>query len=142
MNEELRSVNDLLESRNRALHERSTELADTRRYFAAVLDSMGVAVIVVDRGLVVTSWGGGAEELWGIRTDEAEGVVLLALDIGLPVEELAGPIRSTLGGTGQRTTVAAHNRRGQTITCSIVSSPLAIEDGVVSGAVLLIEQVD
>ena len=54
---------------------------------------MGVGVVVLDRSLSIQVWNAHSSELWGLRADEAEGRNLLALELGLPVEELRGPLR-------------------------------------------------
>ena len=45
-------------------------------------------------GARVEVWNDRAEDLWGVRADEVRGQHLLDLDIGLPVESCAEPIRT------------------------------------------------
>ena len=145
MNDELQSVNDELGLRNRALHERTGELTGARSYFQGVIDSIRAALVVIDPELEILTWNAGAEELWGVRADEAEGRSLLALDIGLPVEHLAAPVREVFLGSDRRTAVlAAHNRRGREIRCRITCSAMAPPgDGgaVTKGVILLMEPI-
>ena len=141
MNDELQSVNDELALRNRALQERSTELADARGYFRSVLDSVGVGLVAVDSDLRVLSWNAGAENLWGARADEAEGRTLLSLDIGLPLEQLAAPIRAVMSGEVSERTVdlSAYNRRGRPISCRVDCAALRSASGEQLGVILLME---
>ena len=55
-------------------------------------------MVVVDTDLRVTVWGPGADDLWGLRSDEATGRVFAELDIGLPVEDLVPVLKRTLTG--------------------------------------------
>ena len=138
MNDELQAVNDELAVRNRSLQERSGELTTARRYFQAVLDSVRAGLVVIDRDLNVLTWNAGAEDLWGARADEAQGRSLLSLDIGLPLEQLAAPIREVLAGDVEERVIdlSAHNRRGRPIRCRVKVSPMQEEDG--DGGVLLV----
>jgi two-component system, chemotaxis family, CheB/CheR fusion protein len=143
MNDELQEVNDALEHRNRSLRERTEELEAARAYFASVLDSLASGVAVVDRDLEIRSWNAGAEELWGLRGDEVLGRSLLGLDIGLPVDDLAGPVRRVLTGSlpSSMVELPAHNRRGQPIVCRVHCTPQQGADGAAHGLVLLMETV-
>jgi two-component system, chemotaxis family, CheB/CheR fusion protein len=89
-------------------------------------------------------WNHRAEDLWGLRQDEAVDHHLLSLDIGLPTEQLAGPLRSVLGGGSDReqAVVEAVNRRGRSIGCTTTILPLLSPSGdgdAVRGAILLME---
>jgi len=79
-----------------------------------------------DRQQRVQVWNHRAEDLWGLRQDEAVDHHVLSLDIGLPTERLAGPLRSVLGGASGReeTVVEAVNRRGRAIECVTTILPL------------------
>jgi two-component system, chemotaxis family, CheB/CheR fusion protein len=97
----------------------------------------------------VQVWNHRAEDLWGLRQDEAVEHHLLSLDIGLPVEQLAGPLRTVLSGSSGRehAMLEAVNRRGRTIACVTTILPLlAAADGdgdgdgaPVRGAIVLME---
>lgn len=106
---------------------------------------MGVGLAVVDRQQRVRVWNRHAENLWGVREDEAVDDHLLSLDIGLPVERLAGPLRTVLGGASEReqAKLDAVNRRGRTIECMTSILPLRASDGAdgnpVRGAIVLME---
>ena len=54
------------------------------------------AVIVLNEDLRVQVWSPGAEDLWGLRPEEAEGKELLSLDIGLPAVQIAPMLRQVL----------------------------------------------
>jgi len=140
MNDELQAVNDELAVRNRALQDRSGELHATRRHFQSVLDSVRAGLVVIDRDLNVLTWNAGAEDLWGARADEAQGRSLLGLDIGLPLEQLAAPIREVLAGEAEERIVglSAHNRRGRPIRCRVKCWQMRNGDELV-GVILLME---
>jgi len=144
MNEELQSTNEELETINDELRDRTGELNRVNDFLEAILTSLGIGVAVVDRQQRVQVWNDRAEDLWGLRQDEAVHHHLLSLDIGLPVEQLAGPLRSVLGGVSGRETalVEAINRRGRSIACATTILPLASTDGDghgVRGAIVMME---
>ena len=145
MNEELQSTNEELETINDELRDRTAELNQVNEFLEAILTSLGIGVVVVDRQQRVQIWNDRAEDLWGVRQDEAVDHHLLSLDIGLPVELLAGPLRSVLGGGSERelAMLDAVNRRGRTIQCATTIMPLLTSGGgdgqVVRGAIVLME---
>ena len=145
MNEELQSTNEELETINDELRDRTAELNQVNEFLEAILTSLGIGVVVVDRQQRVQIWNDRAEDLWGVRQDEAVDHHLLSLDIGLPVERLAGPLRSVLGGGSERelAMLDAVNRRGRTIQCATTIMPLLTSGGgdgqVVRGAIVLME---
>ena len=145
MNEELQSTNQELETINNELRDRTTELNQVNDFFEAILTSVGIGVAVVDRQQRVQVWNHRAEDLWGLRQDEAVDQHLLSLDIGLPVEHLAGPLRSVLGGASDReqTMLEAVNRRGRPVECATTILPLVSSDSgdgqTVRGAIVLME---
>jgi two-component system CheB/CheR fusion protein len=145
MNEELQSTNEELETINDELRDRTSELNQVNDFLEAILTSLGIGVAVVDRQQRVQVWNRRAEDLWGVRQDEATEHHLLSLDIGLPVERLAGPLRSVLGGASERehTVLEAVNRRGRAIECTTTILPLvpqgATDGQPVRGAIVLME---
>ena len=145
MNEELQSTNEELETINDELRDRTGELNQVNDFLEAILTSLSVGVAVVDRNQRVQVWNHRAEDLWGLRQDEALDHHLLSLDIGLPVERLAGPLRTVLGGASEReeALLEAVNRRGRRIECATTILPLvAPTDGdgrSVRGAIVLME---
>ena len=141
MNEELQSSNEELETMNDELRERTEQLHQVSELTQAVLGSMAIAVAVVDRRQVVQVWNGYAQELWGLRSEEAEGQHLMGVDIGFPVDQLKAPLRAVLGGEGPRASlvVPANNRRGKAIDCAVTCVPLQA-DGEIRGAIVLMEE--
>jgi two-component system, chemotaxis family, CheB/CheR fusion protein len=145
MNEELQSTNEELETINDELRERTAELNQVNEFLEAILTSLGIGVAVIDRQQRVQVWNHRAEDLWGLRNDEAVEHHLLSLDIGLPTEQLAGPLRAVLGGASDRedAVVQAVNRRGRAIRCATTILPLVAPNGdhgeAVRGAILLME---
>ena len=144
MNEELQSTNEELETINDELRDRTGELNRLNEFLEAILTSLGIAVAVVDRQQRIQVWNLRAEDLWGLRRDEAVEHHLLSLDIGLPTEQLAGPLRSVLAGGSEReqAVVKAVNRRGRSIQCATTILPLLAPSGdgdPVRGALILME---
>jgi two-component system CheB/CheR fusion protein len=141
MNEELHSTNEELETMNTELIDRTEQLDESKSLLESILGSMQAAVIVLDRKLEVQSWNTLAEELWGLRAEEATQKNLLGLDIGLPVEELRKPIREVLNGAtdAAKTALDAVDRRGKHIRCTVTCNPLKGDDGAPPGVMLLVE---
>ena len=144
MNEELQSTNDELQVINAELRGRTEELNRTNGFLGAVLRSLGSAVIVLTEDLRVRVWSPGAEDLWGLRPEEAESRDVLSLDIGLPAAEIAPWLRGVLAGAdGSGTSVidlSALNRRGKTVKLRVAASPMRSEEGTISGLILVIDQ--
>ena len=125
-NEELQSGNEELETMNEELRTRSGELEEARVYLEGVLSSVGAGLVVLDADLRVRSWNRGAEELWGLRGDEVHMQSFMRLDFGLPTSRLTQPLQDCLR-TGERVgpfAIDAVNRKGRSIVCSVVCSPL------------------
>jgi two-component system, chemotaxis family, CheB/CheR fusion protein len=144
-NEELQSTNDELQSMNDELRERTSQLDHANDFLESVLTSLRTAVVVLDADFIVQAWNGRADDLWGLRTDEAVGQHLLNLDIGLPTDQLRPRVRDVLAGqpTGDEPLrVEAINRRGRTVQLTISASPLTGRDGHTSGAIVLMDQLD
>jgi two-component system CheB/CheR fusion protein len=141
MNEELQSTNEELQTMNDELRTRSTDLNAAHSFLESVFTSLRSAVVVVDRAYRVRVWNHRAQDLWGLRPDEALDAHLLNLDIGLPVGELRQPIRDILNGAEEHLelTVPATNRKGRAIDCHLRLSPLRERDGTVTGVIVLME---
>jgi two-component system, chemotaxis family, CheB/CheR fusion protein len=101
-------------------------------------------VAVLNRDLHVQMWNRWAEDLWGLRADEAVGQHFLNLDIGLPTEQLRPMIRQLLadGTEPLATRIHAVNRRGRTIEVRAFCTALTRHDGDTSGVVLVMDPVD
>jgi two-component system CheB/CheR fusion protein len=126
MNEELQSMNQELTTVNDELRERSETLNEVSTFLESLFSSMRSGIAVLDRDLRVQVWNRQAEELWGVRSAEVEQVHFLTLDIGLPLERTAQPIRSSLAGTlpSHEMVLQAVNRRGRAIACKTSIFPL------------------
>ena len=95
---------------------------------------------MIDRDQRIQVWNQRAEDLWGLRQDEAVDHHLLSLDIGLPTEQLVPALRAALnGGDRQDVQVEAVNRRGRSIVCHTTVMPLLSgdSDAQVRGAIVL-----
>ncbi|MGI5156547.1 CheR family methyltransferase [Microbispora sp. CA-102843] len=143
MNEELQSSNDELQQINETLNARTLELDRANQFVASVVRSLGDVVVVVDRDLRVLLWSPAAEELWGLRADEAHGCALPSLDIGLPLDPLLPVMRLVLdgepaaAGQGDPASVEAVNRRGRPVRLAVTLAPLHEDDASVQGLILV-----
>jgi two-component system, chemotaxis family, CheB/CheR fusion protein len=145
MNEELQSTNEELETMNDELRHRTLELDDMNTFLETILTTIGLAVIVIDRGQHVRIWNRRAREMWGLTAEEAEGQHLLSLDIGLPVEKLKPQLKALLSGQSEREDVIldATNRRGRSVQARVTFLPLGLpsDDGL-AGVIMMIETAD
>ncbi|MGY1603123.1 CheR family methyltransferase [Geodermatophilus sp. SYSU D00815] len=145
MNEELQSMNDELHSTNEELRSRTEEVDGLNRFLSGVLGSFRVGVAVVDSELRVLAWNSAAEDLWGVREDEARGQLLLRLDIGLPVAELQTLLRGQITGDGaphESVELPAVNRRGRQVLVRVTVSPFQQSPEGREGAVVLMDPTD
>src|SRR5215475_13498954 len=142
MNEELQSTNDELQLINDVLRLRGEELDTSKAFAASTLRSLGSAVIVVDIDLRVYVWGPGAEDLWGLRADEATGRLFAELDIGLPVADIVPLLKQTLAGGSDRTetVVEAMNRRGRPVRMVLECLLLHDEEGNRRGGIMVMNE--
>jgi two-component system CheB/CheR fusion protein len=142
MNEELQSTNEELETINDELRRRTDELNEVNAWMSAILTSLKLAVVVLDRDMRIRGWNRKSEDLWGLREEEVRGHRLLQQDIGVPVQRLKAPIHACLQGALQQEelVVDATNRRGRAIQVCVTCTPLAGPDGEVRGAIVLMEE--
>ncbi|HEY2724351.1 MAG TPA: PAS domain S-box protein, partial [Pseudonocardiaceae bacterium] len=142
MNEELQSTNDELQTINDELRDRTMDLDEANEFLEAILTSLHAGVTVIGQDMTVQVWNRRAEDLWGLRQDEAVGKHFLDLDIGLPTDQLRPVIRQTLGGDDgpHELQVEAVNRRGRKIDVRVLCSPLHSSLPGAAGALLVIEQ--
>ena len=143
MNEELESTNTELQTINTELQERSMQLDRVNSFMEEIMANLQLGVAVLDKDLRVQLWNRRAVDLWGVQAAETIGQPLLGLDIGLPLAELANPIKKCLNGSDgfQEMTVEATNRRGKTFTCRVQCSAMGGLDGGRS-VILLMEAVE
>ncbi len=141
MNEELQSANEELQGTNDEIRARGEELNELNGFLESILTSLRAAVVVVDADLKVLVWNDRAEDMWGLREEEARGKHILGLDVGLPIERLKQPMRSALtDGDGHASLkLEAINRRGRPIEVQITTTPLRTRTKAVRGVILLIE---
>jgi two-component system, chemotaxis family, CheB/CheR fusion protein len=141
MNEELQSTNEQLSTINDELRERTDELNELTAFMESVLSSLRAGVAVLDLDLRVQAWNGFAEDLWGVRSQEVQGVPFLNLDIGLPLEPLASPLHAALrdGDTPESIVLEAVNRRGKAIECKVSFTKLTTPERKLSGVLVLME---
>jgi two-component system CheB/CheR fusion protein len=148
MNEELTSTNDELEAMNEEQRRHAEELDRLNLFLEGILGNLGVGVVVVDRERKVQLWNGNSEDLWGLRAEEVEGEDMLSLDIGLPVEELKGPLEEVISSSSSSSestdlVLDAVNRRGRSFKCEVRVMPLvSAKQGLFGGIVLMREPGD
>jgi two-component system CheB/CheR fusion protein len=146
MNEELQSTNDELRDLNDRLQHRTEELNQFNGYFQSVLNTLGAAVVVMDRALHVRVWSEKAQDFWGVRGDEVLGQSFLDLDIGLPVEELRQALRDAVAtGREREQSLNGINRRGKQVRSRVRIAPYFSTPGGstgVDGLILLIEEAE
>ena len=142
MNEELQSANEELQTINDELRNRSTDLNSAHAFLESVFTSLRSGVVVLDRNLRVLVWNHRAEDLWGLRADEAQRTDFLGLDIGLPVHDLRQPIRDILSGAAEHleTLLPATSRRGKALECRVMLAPLHDSGDGVEGVILLMDE--
>jgi two-component system CheB/CheR fusion protein len=146
MNEELQSMNDELQFSNEALRDRQDDLDRLNDFMGSVLSSMSSGVAVVDADMTVLAWNARAEDLWGVRADEAVGAHLMNLDIGLPLDDLRQPLRDQLSGPGasepSALTLAAVNRRGRAINVRVTLTHLVDSRTTTTAAMMVMDELD
>ena len=145
MNEELQSTNEELQTINDEARERGDQLGELNGFLESILTSLRSAVAVVDRDLHVRKWSRRAEDMWGLRQDEALHKNFLNLDIGLPVDRLRAPIRACLARESEflDVTLDATNRRGRPVKVRVTCTPLATGAAdQARGVILLMEEVE
>jgi two-component system, chemotaxis family, CheB/CheR fusion protein len=141
MNEELQSTNDELQTINDELRERTAELDNAKAFLEAILTSLRAGVAVVNRDMHVRVWNRRAEDLWGLRPEEAVGQHFLNLDIGLPTDRLRPLIRQVLAGdsASHEVRLPAVNRRGRTVEVRVTGTPLSRDGEEATGAILVMD---
>ena len=141
MNEELQSTNDELRTTNEELQKRTLEAKRTGAYLTAILASIDLGIMVLDRQLVVQLWNRLAEDMWGLRAEEAQGHRLVDLDIGLPVAELIAPAQACMNGSVREDVeLEAINRRGKTLNYHVACAPLTDKEDLTTGVILVMEE--
>lgn len=102
-----------------------------------MLSSLRLAVMLLNRTYVVTSWNSTCQEIWGLREEEAVGQELFALDIGLPVEKLREPLGNLLGGRAPKRPYPSRPRKA--VQVELEFHPLAGRNGEITGAVVVLQ---
>ena len=140
MNEELQSSNEELQNTNDELNIRTNELHRVSVFTESILTSLKMGMAVLDSRLSIQLWNNRMVELWGLRAEEVRDRFFFDLDIGLPVEQLRGMIRSCQAAENdyQELILEAIERRGKSIDCRIICTPLKIKEEH-QGLILLME---
>lgn len=138
-------MNDELHTTNEELRTTTDEVGALNRFMTGVLGSFRVGVAVVDPELRVLAWNAAAEDLWGVREDEARGQHVLGLDIGLPVAELQPLLHRQIAGAAEpheTVELDAVNRRGRQIRVRVTVSAFQQLPEERGGAVLLMDPIE
>jgi len=144
MNEELQSTNEELQTINDEVRERSTEVMKLNSFLESILTSLRGAVVMLDRDLEIHKWNHRAEDMWGLRAEEVLHRNFLNLDIGLPVEQLKGPIKACLSQEAEflELTMEGNNRRGKRISVKVTCTQVTQSGGgEPTGVILVMEEV-
>lgn len=124
---------------NEELRQRGDELLDVSTFFGAIVATPHSGIAVLDRELLVRAWNPRMEELWGVRADEVAGKPFVALDIGLPIDQLAGTIRTSLAtGTEGEHVLDCTTRRGKSLRCRVTVTPMKADPS--RGVTLVVEE--
>ena len=140
MNEELQSSNEELQTTNNELNMRTEELNRVSVFMESILTSLKMGMTVLDSRLSIQLWNNRMIELWGLRVEEVRDRFFFDLDIGLPVEQLRGMIRNCQAEENdyQELTLKAIDRRGKSIDCRVICTPLKTKEQQ-QGLILLME---
>ncbi|WP_426000413.1 CheR family methyltransferase [Caulobacter sp. DWR1-3-2b1] len=143
LNEEARSSNEEMESVNEELRLQGQQATSYRLHLESVLRAMNGGVIVIDARNRVQGWNRWNEATWGPRTEEAIGVSLDALDIGLPVHRLRAEVELVQSGRAEyaEQVLEGLDRRGRPIICRVRISPLLDDAGDGHGVVILFQDI-
>ena len=143
MNEELQSTNEELHAINDELRLRSLDLNRVNTFMTSILSNLKSGVAVLDNDMVVQIWSDKAEDMWGIRSDEAVGSHLLTLDIGLPLEQIKSEVRAVTSAEAdfREVTLSATNRRGRQVACQVSLSRLIGDSESPEGVLMLMDLV-
>ena len=142
MNEELRSTNEELRGANDQLRSRTDELNLVNGFTQSILSNVSVAIVAVDPELKIVLWNKTAKGLWGLDAEDVRGKPLSELEIGLPVDQLVGPVRATLSGGGgaRKVLLNAVDRKGKRFRCRVTITPSTGAAHDPLGAVLVMEE--
>ncbi len=145
MNEELQSMNDQLHASNEGLREEQVEGDNLNDFLESVLAGMNAGIPVVDPRHEVIAWNAKAEDLWGVRADEAVGRQLDALDTGLPGDQLTPLLDRHFsdGAAGHQVTrLRSVNRGGRAIDLQVTVTTMSTDGDSPAAAVVTMEVVD
>ncbi|MEA5596145.1 CheR family methyltransferase [Rivularia sp. UHCC 0363] len=142
MNEELQSTNEELQTMNEEMRDNSDELNRVNCFLESILTSIRSGVVVLSPELHILIWNRKAEDLWGLRFDEVFSQHFMSLDIGLPIEKLRQLLKAILNKETEyhELTLNATNRRGKSIGCHIILTPLINSGTDIQGVILLMEE--
>ncbi len=142
-NEELKSANEELEAANDELRDTSEQLNSINIYNKNIIHSMSQSLIVWNKENIIRTWNPSAEEMWGIKSDEAIGKNIFSLNVGIESREIQQKIRKSIQTgsiyhEGSREYISpSHGKRFMQLTII----PLIDNIGNEMGAMMLSEDV-
>ena len=139
----LQEANEKLETTVEELRARGDALLIHRARTGAVLDGISAGVIAVDRRFCVTDWTRWCENSFGVRSEEALGQSLFAIEIGLPFNKIRRQLKTMLGGKTGDTDLQLYavNRAGKPFICRVLVSAVKAVGDEIDGLVLVIENI-
>src|SRR5262245_7002536 len=96
--EELQAANTELGSLNSELEGRTGELNRLDTHHRSLLDSLDQGVVVMNRDGAITTWNQTAEQMWGLRAEQAVGRQIFALPIGEVAQRIGSAFDRALRG--------------------------------------------
>ena len=145
MNEELQSTNEELETINDELRQRTLELNEVNAFLETILVEHGVAVIVVDREQRVQIWNGqSTEDSGACAPTRRRASTCSGSTSACPLDGVRRRCCDVLAGREGRAELVldARNRRGRDIRCRVTLVPLVAGGEAVTGAIVLMEELD
>jgi len=140
--EESRSTAEEMEAANEELRIRTGQALHSAMHLRAILRSLNVGIIVLDRMQIIESWNRWNENTWGLRAEEAVGRPFASLDIGFPVQSQVGNLQRVRNGEQvAEQLVEGVDRRGRNILCRIRLVPLLDDNASPVGGVMVMEDV-
>ena len=139
--EEMRILGILRDITDQKLKE--AEVKQLQEYLQLQIERMPIGLIVWDEGFRVKSWNPAAEEIFGFKAEEAQGLHSYDLIVPKEVQPLMDKIWSRLlkGDATAHSTNENITKDGRTITCAWSNTPLRKADGSVMGALSMVRNI-
>lgn len=132
INEELQSRNEELEIINENLKAKSEEfniwiadLDSQKEFYEMIFNSISLAIIVVNRDLIIETWKSSGTDNWIENEKEVLGISLLDLNIGIPFNQIEDQMKEVIE-TSRSTSnfLKCTDSQGKKTTLEISINPL------------------